>query len=312
MSPVSLSPTPALALLKTGTGRGACRSGDCEGPWSLRTLFRAYRGCILVTYGFFNLENLLRLAQPLVLGLAINGLLRGSYCSLLLFAAQHFAFLLLSAGRRMYDTRAFTRIYTDLATRLVLEQRGRDVEVSRVAARSALSREYVSFFERDVPVVFHAVYSLAGSLVMVALYDWLVVPLCLALVLPVCLLNAVYGRRTFALNGLLNDELEREVEVINRGRAGEVSGHYGRVARWRVKLADWEALNFGLTEVLVLGALAAALVHSCSSLGGDVGAVFAVFQYMLMFVSGLDGVPLLVRQISRLRDIARRMHPGPA
>src|SRR5262245_30016306 len=58
-------------------------------PWVLGMLFRSYRWRILLTYGLFNVENLLRVAQPVVLGLAINGLLEGSYWGLVLLAVQH-------------------------------------------------------------------------------------------------------------------------------------------------------------------------------------------------------------------------------
>jgi hypothetical protein len=142
---------------------------------------------------------------------------------------------------------------------------------------------------------------------MLAWYDGPLVALCLALLLPLGLLNWLYGRNALVLNGRLNDELEREVDVIGGGAAAEVHGHYRRVAGWRVKLSDQEALNFGLTDLLLLGLLAAALVRSAAALGGDVGHLLAVFRYVLMFVTGLGGVPLLVQQLGRLRDIARRV-----
>jgi hypothetical protein len=92
----------------------------------LWAIFAAYRWRILVTYALFNLENLLRLAQPLVLGWAIHDLLRSSVLGLAIFFGQHVLYLAVSAGRRLYDTRCFTRIHADLATALVLDQRGRE------------------------------------------------------------------------------------------------------------------------------------------------------------------------------------------
>ena len=53
-----------------------------------------------------------------------------------------------------------------------------------IAARSALSHEFVDFLERSVPLAIQSIYSLAGALVMLALYDRMLVPLCLLLVLP--------------------------------------------------------------------------------------------------------------------------------
>ena len=48
------------AVLPSAEGR--------PGRWTLWAIFATYRWRILFTYGLFNLENLLRLAQPLVLG----------------------------------------------------------------------------------------------------------------------------------------------------------------------------------------------------------------------------------------------------
>lgn len=278
----------------------------------LRGLFRTYRWQILVTYALFAAENLLRLAQPLLLGWAVNDLLASSCRGALLFSAQHAAFVLTGVCRRRYDARVYRRIYAGLAARLVQEQRGCGVAVTAVAARSALAREFVTFFERDVPVMMQAVFSVAGALAFLAACDGLLVACCLGLLLPAYLLNRSYSRKTYQLNQRLNDELEREVEVITHGGATEVRGHYERVGYWHVQLADREACNFGLMEVFVLGLLLAVLARSCAALGSDVGGIVAAWRYALMFVAGLDAAPLLVGQLSRLKDIGRRLRRSDA
>ena len=75
-----------------------------------------------------------------------------------------------------------------------------------------------------------------------------------------------------------------------------------------VKLSDAEAINFSLMELFVLGLIVASLVHFCSRDAVQAGDIFAVFRYVLMFIMGLDSVPRLVQQMSRLRDIGMRMH----
>jgi hypothetical protein len=284
------------------------RAGDTRNPWTLFQLFRTYRGRILLTYGLLNLEDLLGLAQPFVLGLAINGLLRSSYRGAVLLVLQHLSHMLISMCRRMYDTRAFTAIYTDLATALVVDQRDRQVDVSRVVARSALSRHLVDFFEHDVPMVLQAVYSVAGALVMLAFFDALLVPLCLALLVPAFLLNRVYSRQTLVLNRHLNDQLEREVEVVGQGQPQEVRGHYRLLAGWRVKLSDAEATNFAVMEFFVLGLIVAALLRRCLGRPDTApGDIFAIFSYIMMFIQGIDSIPMFVQQMNRIKDIGRRM-----
>src|SRR6476620_8217899 len=95
----------------------------------LSGLFRRYAGRILGVYGLFNLENLLRLAQPIALGWAIDGLLQGSWTGVFILAAQHLATMLLTAGRQAIDTRVFAGIYSDVVADVVIDQRGRDVPV---------------------------------------------------------------------------------------------------------------------------------------------------------------------------------------
>jgi ABC-type multidrug transport system fused ATPase/permease subunit len=303
-------PAPASPAARFGRRPVGSPPAPVLEPWSLRILFRIHRWRILLTYALFNLENLLRLAQPWVLGLAVNDLLQSSYAGLALFAVQHVAYVLLSAWRQTYDTRTFSRISTDLATRLVLEQRRRQVEVSRVAARSALSREIVDFFEHALPFVVGLLYSVVGALVMLAVYDWVLVPTALVLLIPLVVLSYMFGRTALRLNRGLHDELEREVEVIGRGNPEEIHGHYARVKRWQIRRTDRAALNFCLMEVFAFGLMAAALIRCCTRGAVDAGQIFAVFGYILIFSSNLTHVPMLIEQVSRLRDIARRMRGG--
>ena len=279
---------------------------------SLWGIFAAYRWRILATYGLFSVENLLRLAQPLVIGWAIHDLLRASMLGLALFLGQHILYLAVASARRLNDTRCFTRIHADLATGLVLDQRGRAVEVSRVAARSSLSREIVDFFERDMVVAIYCLYSVVGALAMLAWVDPVLVPYCLALMLPAYLLSRWVGSQSLVLNGRLNDEVEHEVSVIERARPNEVRGHFDLIRRWRIALSDRDAVSYGVLETLIFVAMAAALMRTCARPGVDAGTIFAVLGYVLIYVSGIANVPLLVQQFSRLRDISGRLQSETA
>lgn len=273
---------------------------------TLGGLFREYRWRILGTYALFNLENGVRLLEPFLLGLAIDGLLRSDPLGLILLIVQHLTFLGLGTVRRMYDTRAFTSIYTDLASAMVQEQRQRNIEVSRVAARSALSREIVQFFEREVPFVFYALSSILGALGYLVLCDgWLTVA-CLGLLVVVALVSRHYARQTEASNRQLNDRLEHEVEVIESGQPARVREHYERVAFWRIRLSDQEAYNFGFLELCILALLALGLMRACA-IHSDPGQIVALFSYVMMFISGAGNLPMLAQQLSRLRDISRRL-----
>jgi len=273
----------------------------------LRLLWSRYRWRILLTYALFNVENMLRLAQPLLLGWAINDLLNSSYLGLVAFSIGHLSFMLTGTLRRMYDTRAFTTMYAERASQLVLDQRQRGIDVSRVSARSAMSREFVDFLELHIPMIIRSAYSVVGAVLMLAFFDWMLVIFCAAIVIPVCILNFVFGRRMLNFSKLLHDELERDVHVVERADVDEVDDHYRQISHWRVRISDWEAFTTGAMELFILGLMVVALLRYCTMPGVAAGDIFAVFRYVLMFIMALDSLPLLVQQISRLKDIGGRM-----
>ncbi len=273
----------------------------------LARLFRANWRAVLFTYALYNVENLLSVTQPYVIGLAINGLLQSEYGVLALLVGQTLAQLFVGTARRMYDTRAFSAIYTDTATRLVCLQRNAGIGVSRVVARSSLSRELVDFFEYELKGLFYSAYGVLGGLAMLVLYDRLLVAYSFAIVVPLLWVSRRLAKRAFRLNASLNDQLEREVEVIEAGREHSVREHYQLLAKWRVGLSDIEAWNFLQMEIFILALIVTSLTRYCAHPGVEAGDIYALFAYILMFVGGLDCVPRMTQQIARLHDIARRV-----
>ena len=271
-------------------------------------IFRHHRGRILITYVLFNLENILRLLQPFFIGLAINDLVSTPirYRGLTCLAVQHLLHLGVGTARRMYDTRAFTHIYTELVTPLIVNQRQNDIDVSKVSARSVLSREYVDFFEQHIPMMIRAAYSVVGSLLMLGWYDWRLVPACLLLLIPATFLNRLYSRKTYQLSQQLHTVMENEVDVIERGEEDPVRRHFQLLASWRIRLSDAEAINFGFMELCILTMILATLVMICQP-GTQAGDLFAVFRYLMMFIMGMDAIPRVVLQLSRLKEIGTRM-----
>src|SRR5262245_57526820 len=138
----------------------------------------------------------------------------------------------------MYDTRAFTAIYTDTVTRLVCRQRGAGVGVSTVAARSGLARELVNFLEHELKAAFASVYGVIGAVAMLVVYDRQLVLFCGLILAPLVMLSRRLARRSIGVNASLNEQVEREVVVIEEGRPAAVSDHYRRLARHQVRQAD--------------------------------------------------------------------------
>lgn len=273
----------------------------------LKLLFAENRLRLSFTYSLILAENIARVFYPVVTGHAINTLLAGRYDGLILFVAFWIARVGTATWRKVYDTKTFTRIYADLATRVVAEQHDARIPVGKIITRSALSKEFVDFFERDTPLIVRTAVTLVGSTVMLFGYHaWLGV-IALGLVAPLTTINYFNAKRSLRLNAELNDQLEHEVDAIVARRTEAVRAHYLKLSHWRVRLSNLEASNFSLMEVFILAFFAGALVLSSHLPGIQAGTIFAILTYVKNFIGGLDDVPALVQQVSRLRDIARRM-----
>jgi ABC-type multidrug transport system fused ATPase/permease subunit len=274
---------------------------------TLQHIFSKYRGSILLTYGLTLLENLFELIHPLTIGIAINGLLQQSYGSLIPFAAAWLVHALMSVFRQTYDTQIFSRIYTKLATSTVLAQTKQGVPLSQIAARSSLSREFVSFFERDIPEIINSLFGFVGALVMLFIYDWQIGFYCLLLLLPLSIVNYAYSRRTRLLHQKLNDQLESEVSVLSSQQPAMIQFHYTSLAKWRIQLSNAEAITWLILEIFIVAVFAAILMRTVTALGVKIGDIYAIISYTWNYRQSLDRVPFLVQQFNRLQDIGSRM-----
>lgn len=288
----------------------ASQLGQQSAAATLKAIARAHPGKLLGTFALVGLENALLLAYPLFAGFAVDAILRGELHQALLYALVVLAFWLVGAARRAVDTRAFTRIYAELAVPVILSQRQQNHSTSTVAARVVLAREFVDFFEKQLPLLATALASILGAaLMLLAIQFWVGAACLLALLLCLTLLPRFVDYNQ-GLHERLNDRLEREVGLVERVGAGTLQRHYRLLSRLRIRLSDREAAAYVFVGSLAAALFVLAIAQLASQNGTSAGHVYAVMTYLWTFVGSLDEAPALADQLARLRDIGRRVDPG--
>jgi ABC transporter transmembrane region len=272
----------------------------------LSTLFHQNRSRVLLTYALLVIEEILELLYPFVIGVAINELMGASHRGLIFFACQVVLHLLVGVSRRMIDTRTYTRMYAQLASDTALKQHRDGVDLSQIAARSGMLQGFVDFFERDVSAMIRSVFAVLGAAIMLCFYDVWLVTFCVLLVVPIIILNSFYAVKSERLSKGFNDELEQQLTALSSRDGKHIASHYSLLTTWRIKLSDAEAQNFGVTQLFVLALFVLALLR-LGVLNLEPGSIFSVFSYVLGFTAGLDNIPVLVQQLSRLRDTGKRL-----
>jgi len=275
--------------------------------FSIKSIFQNFKGEIMLTFLLLIMENVAKVLQPLVLGIAINDLINGSNDGLWLFCVLYGIGFVIGTLRRYYDTRAYTSIYTNVASDIAKIQNDKGIEVSAIAARSALVKELVDFFEHDVTQAFTSAISVVGALVMLALFDWWIFGGCLVAIIIIVLIYTFSTKRIYGYNIGLNDELEHRINVLEAREQTGIYNHFKKIAKWLVRMSDLETVNFSIIEAVLFVLAIYALYTSASAVNATAGEIFSVLTYVLEFSGGVFMLPIIFQQVIRLREISSRL-----
>ncbi len=274
-----------------------------NGRPTIAGIWKTYRLKISGTMGLLTVERILGVAVPFVLGVAINDLIEGSFRGIGWLIILEVLALFIGTGRRLYDTRVYARIYTDIADSTAQRL---DIGVSRRAARLGLARELVDFFEWELPQLFAALIGISGAFGMLIYLLPTVGGLSILVGLVVALVFLISQGRMFSLNKLLNNELERQVTMLESEREFSRRRHLSRLARWRIHLSDLEATNFAIAELLLASLVIGAVVITVRA-GLSVGEIFAILTYLIGVTENLIVLPWTYQQSIRAREIGGRI-----
>lgn len=275
--------------------------------YSIKSIFLTYKWKISLTFLLLILENAFKVIQPFVLGVAINDLLNKSEKGLVTFGVLYLAGFIVGVIRRYYDTRAYTSIYTNIATEIAEIQNSKQVNVSSIAARSALVKELVDFFEQDITQGFTSVISVIGALVMLLIFDKWIFVCCLITIVLIVLIYTLSNAKIYAFNIGLNDELEHRITVLESRDSKGIRKHFGGISNWLVKLSDLETLNFGIIEIVLFFLAVFALYLAASAEAATAGGIFSVITYVMEFSQGVFMLPFIYQQVIRLKEISSRL-----
>ena len=273
----------------------------------LKHIGQTHRRKLITTFSLVGLDNLLLLVYPVFGGWAINAVMEGNVWQAMLYGVVVLLMWIIGAARRADDTRTFTKIYTEIAVPVVLEQRKREVPHSAITARVALSREFVSFFEEHLPIAATSLVSIFGACMMLLILEFWVDVLAVAILALFLWLLPRFAAISENLYFRLNNQLERDNHLIRDGNERQLYRHYGWVAKLRVLISNHEALGY-LSIGMALSALFGfAFIHMTLKGYGSAGHIYSVSTYLWMFAMSLNDVPRLVEQYSNLKDIGQRV-----
>ncbi len=273
-------------------------------------ILKAYKGRISITFFVLVLEHLLLLLEPLVIGIAINGLAARDWNGVYFFLGLETLIILVGVARRLYDTRAYGDIYKNIGQDISATAIENHDDLSPAIKRADLLQEVVGFFENELPMALGSTIAILGALIMLFVLAPPVGAVALFSAIVIALIFVLSRTRIRKLNTLVNDELEARARLFMARERQPLFAHFATLVRHQISLSDLEARNFGLSYLFVVLLIAFSLYQSVAVAQAPIGDVFAVLTYAAQFAEGVIILPMMYQQYVRTSEITNRITDG--
>jgi ABC-type multidrug transport system fused ATPase/permease subunit len=273
---------------------------------TLNNLFSKYKFEISLTFTLLTIESILLVLIPYSIGLSIDSLNNDSFRGIYILALVLFLILIISTGRRLYDTRVYSRIYALLCTNMIKNYKKNAVDTSTVVTRSSLIKELVDFFEHDLTEAYTSLIGIIGAIVMIFYLNHIVFLICLVSLILIFFVYKVSEKKIFNENSNLNTELENRLNII-KSKNLFLMNHFRKITRSMIKLSDIESYNYMVIQVIIALVILGALFIGVKS-DLTIGSIFSMLAYVLDFSLEVLILPIIFQQFIRLKEITARIN----
>ena len=271
---------------------------------TIKNIFLDFKWRFSLTLFLLLTESGLMILFPLFIGFAIDDALIGSYKGSFYLGGLGLALLIFAGGRRLFDSRFYAKVYRKYGLKVGTSDK---VSSSQKAARLHMLTEVVEFFENSMPALIASIIGLVGTLIIVAALNTKIFLGCLVLLVFTFIIYALTSKKTTRFNSELNNEIEKQVDVVATNEVPKISTHLKDLMKWNIKLSDLEMINFSVVWTGMMGFLVVAIMWSVEGDDPQYGAVFALVMYIFQYIESLIGLPLFYQQWLRLAEISNRL-----
>ncbi len=242
---------------------------------------------------------------PLFIGHAIDSALDNSAHGVVHLGLLGLALLLVGVGRRMYDSRFYASVYRQVGVSAMVQLKAEPTSVK--TARLHMLEELVEFFENSLPELINTLIGLIGVMGILFALNTKVFYGSLVVTLIILLVYWLSGSRTMLYNKGVNNELERQVNVVSQNNTVQLGTHLKKLMAWNIRLSDLEAFNFSISWLFALFFLLVSIIISVNEGIATYGSLFALVMYVFQYIENVLNLPLFYQNGLRLWEILTRL-----
>lgn len=250
-------------------------------------------------------EAFIGILLPLFIGYAIDGAIKNDLTPAYKLGGLIFVLIIIGGFRRLFDSRFYGKLYLQISSRLI--QNNTD-EVSVKTARLNMLTEITEFMENQIPELVQHTIGLIGVAIIIFLLNIKIFIYALLSSLFVMFVYWLSSKRIIKYNAEYNDEMETQVNNLNKSWKNGVKPHVQKLIKINIKLSDLETINFSLSWIAMSSFLLMSIIISVSEGVTQYGALFALIMYVYDYIESMVSLPLFYQQWLRLKEIYYRLN----
>ena len=220
----------------------------------LSEIFNNNKKWLCITYTILLVEFTLFALMPWLLGKAVDQLILGDWDTFWFYIGCCSVGVLIGTGRRLLDTRAFTKIWAKAAVKTIQRLIARDVSSPKIMSRRDLVRRYADFYEFTIPQTVSAIIDIIVALVIIGLaigtpVSWigglLMLSFCSSYFWS-CKIQKVEQA-----SQKIREEINHHIDDRNEEK---MEGAFDAIVTKYIRHSDYDAASWGFTDVMSIAA----------------------------------------------------------
>ena len=272
---------------------------------NITDIIKKYKWKILIIYTYVFFTQVLYLAEPYILGNAIDGVLVKEYKFILILLGIFLTENLLMYKRMVYDTKVYVQIYNEIVFDYL--KRDDDSDASSKIARTELTNNFINFLENDLQYFIMALMSIVGSLYFIFLGSWLTGVVVACCLLPTVLIVRIYYKKIAQGRRVGHTHYEQKFGTMNAADEGKIETFFKRRKRLIVNQSTLQGKHWASLNSVKSIFLVAAVIIFSQNAGLTQGQAVSMYAYINQFLMSLMSVPIGVETFARVRDVLKRL-----
>jgi ABC-type multidrug transport system fused ATPase/permease subunit len=283
---------------------------------TIKETISSYRFSIGLVLVFVLIENVAWIIEPTFFGKLLDALIGHFYdhekidfiIPLLIWIGVYFINVLGGSLHRLFNGGIFARMYADVATNVIDESKSRGDQFSKMLVRTELVKEYIIFFKERLPEILWQLSASVGAIIALFFYDYRIGLVCLAVIVPVALINNLNRKKVTHFQKDIHDNQEELYQLIENRDTSKIHQFFHNMVGPKTSIARWNSFSFTTVKSLLV-IIFIVVLFICIDLDDfSTGKIYSIVAYLWTFIGQTDYLPDLMESLGSIKDLNIRFN----